>query len=376
MRNIGKIFWESLKHNPFIWLAVAGAMFVILLTGTTTPDRIVTAESIKVGFLDEDNSPVSENLYQYLSGELGISIAETQDEDELKDLLLNADISAIITVPEKTYRRILDGGDWQIEITTLEDYVNTAYLRAYLETFTSSIEVLFEASGKNQEVFTDMLLSGTQGAKLNRVEFDSNAGNKERQLRCFIQMSGIFAMLSMAVGVFIIMIILDDKQYGTYKRIQLSSIKPVQYILGNALLGILAESVLVLGIVSCYIFLKAEIGISYGLFLVVFLTYGFFSIGLALAIALIAKNRQTALTFIMGFCTISCIWGGAWFPVNDSLGALSKAAMLMPVYWFMQVVRSSVGENTVQVLPAVIILILFTVLTFLIAGVAFARKKD
>ncbi len=376
MRNIGKIFWECLKHNPLIWLAVVGSIFTAWLTGTSVLERILITESIHVGFLDEDKSPVSQNLYQYLTEELQMEVTVSEDADALKDLLLNTNISAIITVPEGTFEQLLAEKDWQIEITTLDDYENAPYVNAYLQTFTNSMEVLLSASEKDEKALHDILLSGIKAKELKQIKYSNADWNNQEVNRGVVQMAGIFTMLSIAVGIFITILILDDKQYGTYARIQLSAIKPVQYVIGTALLGLVAEGVLAGGIVSCYILSEKEVGISYGVFFAVFLLYGFFAIGLSLTVALLAKSKQTALSFILGFSTISCIWGGAWFPVYDNLGIISKTAMLMPVYWFMQVVRSSVGENTVQILPSVLILILFTVLIFLIAGMAFTRKKD
>ena len=375
MRNIGKIFWECLKHNPFIWLGVISILSATILTGMSVSDMVIIQEGIPVGFLDEDNSPVSENLFEYLAEELQMDVTVSHDEEELKDLLLNAHISAIITVPEKTYENMLSQKEWQIELTTLDDYENAAYLRGYLETFTNSVEVLLEAGGGREEVFRK-LLSDTEPARLERVEFQADGGDRERQLRGFVQMAGFYAMLSMAAGAFLIMMILNDKQYGTYTRIQLSSIKPVQYIIGIALLGILAESVMAAGITGYFVFMGKDIGISYGICFLVFFLYGLFVTGMSLTVGLVAKSRQTALTFLMGFTTIACIWGGAWFPLSENLGVLSKAAMLFPVYWFMQVMRSAVGENTVQILPAILVLILFTVLIYLVGAVAFTKKTE
>lgn len=375
MRNISKIFWECFKHNPFIWLGIVSILFAVILTGVSVPERVVIQDGIPVGFLDVDKSPVSENLFQYLAEELQMDVTVSQDEGELKDLLLNANISAIITVPEKTYENMLSEGEWQIGFTTLDDYENVAYLRGYLETFESSMEVFLEACGGREEVF-QKLLSDTEPAPLERVEFEESGESRERRLRCFVQMAGIYTMLSMAAGTFFIMMILNDKQYGTYMRIQLSSIKPVQYIIGIALLGILAESVLAAGITGYYFLTGKEIGISYGIFFLIFFLYGIFVTGFSLTVGLVAKNRQTALTFLMGFTTIACIWGGAWFPIPENLGVLNKAAMLFPVYWFMQVVRSAVGENSVQILPAILVLILFTVFIYLVGAVAFTRKAE
>lgn len=107
-------------------------------------------------------------------------------------------------------------------------------------------------------------------------------------------------------------------------------------------------------------------------------------VGIALLIAMCFKSLASMSTATIGFSSVGCIIGGAWFPVNDSLGFISNCAKLFPQYWFMNAIRNGKSEewfDEVAALPnsggmSIVILVLFMLLVYLISAVIFARKSD
>lgn len=81
------------------------------------------------------------------------------------------------------------------------------------------------------------------------------------------------------------------------------------------------------------------------------------------------------MTVGVGYATIGSMLGGAWFPVSDSLGAVSNIAKIVPQYWLMNMVRGFETDTDFNILLNMCIIALAAVLAYLVSAVIFTRKS-
>jgi ABC-2 type transport system permease protein len=86
------------------------------------------------------------------------------------------------------------------------------------------------------------------------------------------------------------------------------------------------------------------------------------------------KSKNAITSIIIGFSTVGCILGGAYFPIDMSPKTLQNLARVLPQFWFMDAFRRLQADIMADIYPNIIILILFTVLSLLIGAVLFSQN--
>jgi ABC-2 type transport system permease protein len=103
--------------------------------------------------------------------------------------------------------------------------------------------------------------------------------------------------------------------------------------------------------------------------------FSLFTVCFSLTIALAVKSRNAVTSIVIGFSTIGCILGGAYFPITMAPKSLQNLARILPQFWFMDTLRKLQADLAANILPNITILILFTILTFLIGAVLFSQHS-
>lgn len=378
MRNIILIFRQNVLRNRLM-LALAliaglitGGMF-IFLTNQEKEERI---DAIDVGILDYDNSPLSAGIKSYLSDTLEMGVTESDDYDYLADRLLNTDISAIIEIPQGSFDKALNGNSDKLVITTLNDYANAAFIEAYLNSYMQGITLFSKTADGNAEVFSELLGSDNSFGNVSVSDTYGASNEIHRAKEAFTATIGFFLMLLVALTLFLSSNILSDKQLGTYRRMQCSSLKPWEYIVGTALFGIISFSAMLALFMLFPIMSGTDIGVSYGLAFLGGELFVLFSVGIAIVFALCFRSNQTLYTVVCGFTTIESMLGGAWFPIDANLGFLSSLAKVFPMYWYMEMLREIPENPGYNWIPNICILALSALLVYLVSAVIFTRKSS
>ena len=83
-------------------------------------------------------------------------------------------------------------------------------------------------------------------------------------------------------------------------------------------------------------------------------------------------NSKQALATLSGCITsIGCLLGGAWFPIEESAGALRYLSYITPQYWYVNCISGNADEPLVNVC----IIGLYAVLIMLASAALFNRKR-
>ena len=105
------------------------------------------------------------------------------------------------------------------------------------------------------------------------------------------------------------------------------------------------------------------------------LLYSLIVVAISLFIAMLLNSKNSIMAALVGFTTVTCILGGAFFPLDYSPEFMQQLALITPQYWFMDSMRVLLDDpNGVWWINGVI-LAMFAVLFFVLAGTRFASTK-
>ena len=90
--------------------------------------------------------------------------------------------------------------------------------------------------------------------------------------------------------------------------------------------------------------------------------------------AFLVKSSWVMITVNVGFISIANIIGGAYFPLGDNV--LKRFSALVPQFYMMETIYGLQKDSGYAFGKNLWILLLMTVLVYLIAAVAFARREN
>lgn len=380
MRNIILTFKNSvLRNRAMMLLAVAAAaMMCFMFWGITNADGVVFASSVDkvcVGLI-APGEEMTENLAEYLRDTLGMEISEKKDYDSLSSLLIERKISAIIEVPSGFYAAAAEGSPKKLELTTLGDYENAAFIEAYLSSYMSGLSVISSAADGDAEAFSELLSAQEPPSEIKISEMNAEVDRQSLADSAFRTAMGFMMMTVSIVTVFISKQIKDDRSLGTFDRMRVSSMKPIEYVLGVSVFGAVCLTVMNL-VYLVFVYSSANVPAfsvwpAFGaseLFVL-------FSIGMATFFGMLISSSQALMTVSVGYSVIGSMIGGAWFPIGSDLGFISSLAKVFPQYWFMEIFRGADGDTALNVLPNLCVIGLAAVLAYLVSAVIFTRKRS
>lgn len=377
MKHIWLLTKTNLKRNSFsAILAVISGMFLCLLLfamGNMVAEMAVS--KINIGLIDYDQSVLSDDFKNYMKEKLNYELIENNSYDELSTELIDKNISAIIEIPDNFYELFSSGKNGDVIVTTTDDYVNAAFLQANLNSYLASIELLSEGAKGNQETFDELLLNyEKEEVRMTQTAAQEINLKELKQKEGFTNSIGFFLMIIFAVGVIISFMIIEDRRSGVYNRIQITPVKPLHYIIGTALFGILLCAIEI-GIYCGYIsFMNLQIGFPLWILIIFMSLFSIFMIGFSIAIALAVKSKNTVTTIVTGYSTVGCVVGGAYFPLEMAPKSLQNLARIFPQFWFMDLFRSLQEKPDTLIYSNLFILALFTILILLIGAVLFSQN--
>lgn len=375
MKNISLIFKNSVMRNLLmIVLSIASLLLMInVFKAFSKNGTAFDTDKIAVGVADYDNTPLSDNLKQYLTETLDMEIPEKSGYDSLADLLIDRDISAIIEIPQGFYDNAAAGNVSELVITTLDDYENAAFINVYLESYMKSIQVISDGAEGNKDTFDKMLSAEINGGTVETAA--GGDGPEADALHAFCFVVGFMVMITSGITVFISYMIIADRNTGTYSRMRCSLLKPAEYVLGVSLFGVMCCTAVNVIFVVVVFRSNAYIPLPFWLTLAAGELFTLFSVGMSVLFALCVKTTQNLMAVAVGYTTLGSMLGGAWFPITDGLGMVSSVAKVFPQYWLMDMFRNMPGSPDYNFVPNMCILALSVVLVYLISAVIFTRKN-
>lgn len=377
MKNIWILTITNIKRNLLgITISVLGAAILCLCLYLMGEVVVNFSEAkVSIGIIDYDQSILSQDFKRYLTEQLDYELVDNYDYNRLSTELIDKNISVIIEIPENFYEQYATGGQEKVIITSLEDYENAAFIRVYINSYLSSIRALAAGAMGDTDAFDHLLkeypkqkITMTQSAA---VEVDQRALTGKSG---FINSVGFYLMFTFVIGIIICFMVLDDRLKGLFSRIQATPVKPIQYILGSGIFGMVLCFIQIVIYCSYIYFRNIPIGIPISILALMMGLYSLFTVSFSLAIALALKSKNAITAVVIGFSSIGCVMGGAYFSLDSVPKTLQNLARVFPQYWFMDALRKLQEKLTVNIFPDIAILTLFTTLCLLIGAVLFSQN--
>lgn len=375
MSKILLIFKNSILRNKLtLFLAIGtAALMGLIFYGQINADGTVFASgAISIGVVDDDNSALSEDLCGYLESSLGMEIT-LEDYDFLSALLIDRKLSAIIEVPAGFESSAISGQPEKVSITTLDDYENSAFIEAYLNSYMRGALVIAQAADGNAQTFSEMLSSQSSPNTITLAETNSQVDQRVKTADAYILSIGFMLMMISGITVFISNQILVDRQLGTFNRMKCSSLRSSEYVVGISLFGVICCTLTNL-LFNAFVYSAGEeMPVPFGIAFWIGELFMVFSVGLAMLFAMLVNDQRSLMTVGVGYAIIGSMLGGAWFPIDFGTGFVGSVAKIFPQYWLMDLLRKYTAEF--NILPNVCVLALWAVLVYLVSAVLFTRKN-
>lgn len=375
MRNILTIMNNCRKRSWLIIIICVGlGLLMGVEQGTLGSGFSGDLSKMQVAMVAQEDDVFTQNLYTYLTKDLGMEVVITSNYDDYTNDLLNRDLSAIIEVTPGYYSQCVKNKKaLPIETTTLDNYENAAYLKSYLNVYLESMDMIFQSADGNMDMANQLMAN----LKLPDVEIvGADDAIRERSSNYYgTELTvGFYMNFVWVIGIFVGMMILSDRTDGTLVRIQGSPMKGFQYMIGSCSFFILAGLLVPLIFVGTLVIKNVDVGISYGLLTFLIIIMQVICIGISLIMAMLINSKIGVVVGIYVFGAIIAILGGAYFNLEGITGSLEKVYRLTPVYWVMDCIRSSQSVKDFNPANNIGILCLFAILSILVASALFTRQ--
>jgi len=325
VRDRAALFWTI--FFPIMFVFLFGWIF-----GGNADARIA------VGFVDMDNTPISNTIKSALSGpDVPITLQVGSLEDE-KAAMQRGDVAAIIVVPK---------GLGDAAITVKSGGHASVALQLYLDPSKQSTNQVVQAVAAGISNNFNLGLAG--GSVVLSVDQQSLSSTNISNVAYLVP--SILAMALMQLGVFAALPLVQQREKGILKRIGATPLPRWMLVASNILLRLLVavvNTVLIVGIGVVFFNVKitGNVALAAGF---VFLGSGaFLSLGFALASFLKTEEQATGVVQVVQMPMM--FLSGIFFPFDFLPDFLRTIARLMPLTYLGDALRQTMVNST-QVAP-------------------------
>ena len=323
----------QLKRDPKMFgiILLAPVLQLVILGFAVTFD----VEVVHTAIFDQDHSVESRKYVDGFESAGYFSMDYYVDSyDDLIDLIDKGKIILGIVIPtnfEKNLNRnetvsvqaIFDGSDGNSAL------ISAGYAGGITSSF--SHQVLVELSKKTGQKFSIGSISPE-----TRIWYNPDAKTQ------VFMVPGIVGLLLMLITVILTSLaIVKEKEIGTLEQLIVTPIKPGQLILGKlipfAVLGFIAESIIILAMHVIF-----NISVRGNIFFLFFATFIYIlsTLGLGMFISTISKNQQQAFMLAAFVVMLPMIYlSGFAFPIENMPAAIQYVTYLIPLRYFMVIIR-------------------------------------
>jgi ABC-2 type transport system permease protein len=377
MIKIIKIFRNSIIRSKYL-LILAVIFGIVLcslyaLIGSMLKDSI---SSIPVGVKDDNKSYLSKSFISYLEDDLNMEITQSPNRRTLDSDLVEKNISAIVVIPKNFDEAVINGDAEVLDVSYMGDYENQAFINGYLEGYIQSLKVISLAAGGDEVKFKELLKEqGINKINVKNIAIDDHIFNELMEENGLQLVFGFYLMLAFILALGFANLIFKDRKNGTFDRVRITSVNTVQYIIGMCISSVVCSLILLIPFCTYLVVKGSYIDIPVLPLYMISIMYSLIVVGLALMFAMWLNTNNSIIAAIVGVTTISCILGGAFFPLDYSPEFLQQLARITPQFWFMDTVDILVKGEDGSILANGAIMGMFALLFFVLAGVRFAGNR-
>ncbi|RKD31237.1 ABC transporter permease [Thermohalobacter berrensis] len=368
---VKKEFIHIKRDKSSLGIAIMMPLVFILIFGYAVNTDV---EHIKMAILDQDKTLESRELIQkFASSNYFQPKIYVDNISEIERLLDKGNVKTGLIIPpnfSKDFKRgkspmvqlIVDGTDPTIARTALQSGVLTGKMY--------SIKKHESIANKKGNI-----LQGIQEIDVRtRVWYNPNLESNK------FTIPGLIGLIMQNVTVMLTAFALvREKERGTIEQLIVTPIRSVELIIGKMIPYIVIGSVdfLIALFLGTYWF---NVPIRGNILLLILLGFGFVICALAIGmlISTVASNQLQAMQMTIMIILPSVLLSGFIFPRESMPLIIQKAGYLIPLTYFLEILRGIIlkGIGIDYLLKEIIILIIMGTLLLTIASIRFKKKLD
>ena len=337
------------EKQTFVFLLAMPVIFTLLFgfafggTGGEGSDP-----RLPVGFLDQDNSRLSQSMLALLqsSDVVRLEIKTDRSPADLEKLVADNKLAAALVIPSG-YGDRLQAGE-PLKLTLFADIYNSAGSTAQgvIRTAASRLKISLLAaqvaaqalggSSTSEEIARQYTLAAWSTPPIS-VQVTKPGGSVKNKENSFAQTSpAMMAQFAIAGLLGSAQIIVNERRTRCLQRLRTTAITHVQILFGHFLamfLLILAQIMILIAFGQ--LFLKLDYLGQPVAVLLMALCLALFVAGLGLFIGALARSEDQAVIFALIPMFVFSAMGGAWMPLEFTGKTFQAIGHLSPVAWSM-----------------------------------------
>lgn len=380
--TVFKAYMKIIKQNRgliIMYLAIFMLITIMIQSVTKTQESDgYKAQSVKIGFVDEDGGALAKGLEEYL-GKFHQIIPMKADKDKLQENLFYRNIEYIVRIPSGFEEKCLRE-DEKLSVTKVPGSYTSFYVDQQINGFLNNVKTYYSAEYTVAEAVKAVMEN--EEAEIKMLDTNGNAGETPEYAYYY----RFIPYLLLSILCYVLGNILSAFHKGDIpKRMQASAVSVrrqnmeallAAMVLGIALLGIcIAVSVLLYGKP-----LVQSGGLMY--YLLNSLTMLFVALSISYMVGLLTHN-SSALNGIVNTISLGmCFLCGVFVPLDIMSKGVKTVAQFLPVYWYEKAndriseFGNITGTVRTEILQAIGIQLVFAVAIVSISLVAVKRKRS
>ena len=358
---------------------------------------------LPIQIVDDDQTSITNNFIATLenSNVLRVeSISETEDLDQLKQVVADDDLAAVLLIPEGFSDQLKSTGEISLDtilkenttagMTVLQEIqgvtsrvqsaAETAELAVTVSTQFQEPSTTLDEDALYDAAFEEALQAWENPPVTARETQTAPDGLQETsEENAFAQsLPGMMAQFALAGLMGAATIIVQERKDGAFDRLLGTAVPKFSILIGHwlAMFGLIFGQFIIL-VIFGQLFLRLDFFAATGATLLLSTASCAFVASLGLLIGIVAKEPEhsTILALIPMF--IFSGLGGAWVPLDILGEQVQRVSRFTPIYWIMVGFRDILlrGANLPDILPSILALLGFSVLFFIPAVILFYRRR-
>lgn len=339
-------------------------------------------DNIRLGWMDEDNTPASRSLLSGFQGSTRFHIvAQPNNDDQAQKLLERGDAVAVLRVLPGFAEALERGHEAGVQMLIDGTNSNTASL---ISGYSSQIVASFATPlVRKQQGRMLMALAGNTGGvsmKAPRLNVQTRVWFNPDLLSRNYFVPGVVVNIIMLVTVMLTaMAVVRERELGTMEQLMVTPIRPVEFILGKTLpaafIGLIDMGLVVTGALVVF---KIPFRGNPLLLLLCVLLFLLTTLGAGLLMSTISNTQQQAMMTSFMFATPAFMLSGFAFPIRNMPTAVQYFTYLNPLRYFMEIVRSLFlkGTGFAVLWHQMLAMLIFGVSMILLSTSRFRKRLD
>jgi len=375
---VRKEFRQALRDPRMRFVLIIPPLLQTIIFGYAVS---LDVEHVRLGWMDLDRSPRSEQLRKRFEGSPYFDIARlAQSEADVERIMDRGDAQALVRIPAGYGAAIESGRQAGVQVLVDGANSNTA---AIIANYAAGV-----IGAENQELMETLSLRKLVGRTADgpiRVTMPSVKAatrvwfNPELKSRNYFVPGIIVNIITLVTLMLTALSVVREKEIGTMEQIMVTPIRPIELMLGKTIpfliVGFIDMAlVIAIALELFHVPLRGSLLLILGTSLLFMMT----TLGAGLLLSTVSETQQQAMMGAFFFFQPAFMLSGFAFPLRNMPEVIQWLTYLNPLRYFMDIVRGVFLKGTgVAILwPQILALAVFGFAILFLSALRFQKRLD